>query len=121
MLIVNHGVVSATLNFNPTLYVICCKIYEGYGFIVLRKVTKVEKVGRLRVQKMGMMMGNMGRRCPWHGGGSWGSFWDRHGTYMHYAQASLISGSPKITENKLISGPFQSYFRDMGKYGKYGK
>jgi hypothetical protein len=36
-------------------------------------------------------------------------------------QASLISGSPEITENKLISGPFQSYFRDMGKYGKYGK
>jgi hypothetical protein len=38
-----------------------------------------------------------------------------------WSQASLISGSPEMTENKLISGPFQSYFWDMGKYGKYGK
>jgi hypothetical protein len=36
-------------------------------------------------------------------------------------QASLILGDPEITENKLILGPFQSYFRDMGKYGKYEK
>ena len=37
---------------------------------------------------------------------------------MGHHQASLISGSPEITKNKLISGPFQSYFRDMGKYKK---
>jgi len=46
---------------------------------------------------------------------------ERDEILMSDGQASLISGSPEITENKLISGPFQSYFWDMGKYGKYGK